>query len=294
MYTGNGVTKNFPIPKGYDGAVVVLKMPGGKGILMKQGESYTIENGRVVFTVAVPSGIEVCFDEREAEIIPSSQKNYVIIRSDGTIEEVSEDPAVLLAEAREILTASEKIAGEVERAVNEAKNYIAETVSASHGDLDGRLDGYSKTAQNIANETAARVKSEVTKEFADLFEEMRSERKRLRGELAAAEILKNEMKTLVRTALDTTKTAIFTECEDVITSCRDMKKLKDEIAVLADEAQETLRKTAREEAEEFRTKLAEGVEDLKNLRIKLEENFNMLNNKITNRWEVLEERLRNG
>ena len=293
MYIGNGVTKRFPLPDGFDGTTVILKMPGGRGILMEHGKGYTVENGVVVFAVAVPSGIEVCFDESEADIITSSPKNYVIIRSDGTIEEITEDPSVILNEAREILTASMTRASEIEHAVSEAKNYIAEAVSNSRGDLDGRLDGYAKTAKTIANETALNVKSEIESAMAAMFEELKAQRSEVREELSSTEHLKDEMNSLVSKALETTKKAIFQECAEIISACKDMRELKADLAVQAFDAQESVRKAASETAEECKSKLSEELEYLKNLRIKLEENFETLNAKINNRWEIFEERLRN-
>ncbi len=40
MYTGNGVTKKFPIPSGYDGSTVYLIFPTGQNIKMVQREYY--------------------------------------------------------------------------------------------------------------------------------------------------------------------------------------------------------------------------------------------------------------
>ena len=63
MYTGNGVTRKFPLPIGYDGGVVYLIFPTGKSIKMVKDEGYTVSEGAVYFSAAIPAGVVVSFTE---------------------------------------------------------------------------------------------------------------------------------------------------------------------------------------------------------------------------------------
>ena len=63
MYTGNGVTRKFPLPAGYDGSEVYLIFPTGKSIKMREGEGYTVSEGAVYFSAAIPAGVVVSFTE---------------------------------------------------------------------------------------------------------------------------------------------------------------------------------------------------------------------------------------
>ena len=151
MYIGNGVTKNFPLPEGYDGSVVILRIPGGKGIRMTRGEGYEVKEGSVNFYAPVPSGVEVIFDELSvSEMMSKTAGNYVVIYGDGTTKEVSEDPVILLAEAQKVLNESKLRSDEVIQAGRETVSYITGLIGTLKADLEGRLDGYSLNAEEIA------------------------------------------------------------------------------------------------------------------------------------------------
>ena len=114
MYTGNGVTKKFPIPAGYDGSKVYLIYPTGKSIKMVKDEGYTVSDGTVYFSAAIPAGVVVSCDEPEGYgETPTQGTGYVVIYNDGHIVEVADDPAEYLAQSQKVLTEAKKHYAEV-------------------------------------------------------------------------------------------------------------------------------------------------------------------------------------
>ena len=173
MYIGNGITKKFLIPQGYDGSVVVLSTDGGKGIRMAEGEAYEIQNGYVVFYSAVPIGIKISFDEADAtEIMKKTSGAYVVIYADGTMKEVDEDPTLLLEEARKILADTKQTLKETEQVTSDAQKYMTSMLSSSGADLDGRLDGYSQIAQKAVDEAIITAKRELTESWSATLERL--------------------------------------------------------------------------------------------------------------------------
>ena len=110
MYAGNGVTKRFKIPEGYDGSEVYLTFPGGKTIRMHECEGYEVSGDYVKFDAAIPAGIRISFEE-SADGEELNSKGYVVIYGDGSIKEVDEDPVKYLEETQRLLTEAEKQKG---------------------------------------------------------------------------------------------------------------------------------------------------------------------------------------
>ena len=292
MYIGNGVTKKFPIPSGYDGSVVILKMPNGSGYRMLQGDAYYIQDGYIIFNSAVPAGIEITFDLSDAaEIVKSSSKNYVVIHSDGTIEEVNEDPDLILEEAKNLLIEAKKQAAEAAQALDAAQKYIANSLSSTTADLDGRLDGYAKLAQEAISEAAKKTGDNIKSEWAASLDRILIESKSVREDLTQLQKLKRDIQDLQDNSLNIIKQTANDYIEKIAKDCEEIRKIKPELDLYKLEIKKDFRRIVENAAESMKQKVNQQMEELNSMKAKAEENFNTLNTKINNRWDLLRGRL---
>lgn len=288
MYTGNGVTKKFPLPEGADGSVVILKTPGGKGVRMAQGTAYSIQDNTVYFYAAPPAGIEISFDESDAnEIIDSGSNSYIIIYANGKIEEVDEDPVIILSEAKKLLTEAKKCAAEITQAYDDAKSYIASVISNSGADLDGRLDGYSKLIEQNIADAALKTTEKITAEWAYTLERVNFEAKNIRETLLEIEKEKAEINQISTTAAGQTKTEIIEKCAIILESCNELKSLKTELEKISTETKQQILNTVDKAINEVQEKINYEINKLREYRTSTENYLDTLNKKITNRWGML-------
>ncbi len=288
MYIGNGVTKKFPLPAGYDGNVVILKIPNGKGVRMIQGEGYVVKDGVINFYAPVPDGIEILFDNTgEIELMSTKSKSYVVIYSDGSIREVDEDPTLMLEEARKILTDAKKAAIELNQNIEDAKTYMSRVLSNSGADLDGRLDGYSsKVAESVA-EAALQVKTQITNEWSATLERLEVEKATVKKYSQTVEQVKDKLEHLSFNIAQNLRDELLSKCNDVLQNCEDLKILKTEIQSIAAKVKLEVAQISRNAVEEMRLKINEELELLRNLRAKMESDYNNLNTRINNRWNLM-------
>ena len=288
MYTGNGVTKNFPIPEGYDGRVVILRMPGGKGIRMTEGESYEVKDGSVCFFAAVPAGIEILFDElSEAEMMSNNAGNYVVIYGDGTISEVDEDPVLILAEAKRLLNEAIQCKDEAEHSCREAAGYVTGLTDSLKAELKGMLDGYEMTAGEIAAAEAAEAKSRITTDWAETLERIAAETKAAKESRYEVEKLLEETRQIAVNAAMAVRDEIALKCDQVLKGCEALKELKNEINETGRILKQELEKTYYDVREKVNITASEELEILKSLRLRIEDDYNTLSAKINARWEFL-------
>ena len=288
MYIGNGVTKKFPLPEGYDGSVVVLKMQNGKSVRMTEGEGYIIKDNSVNFYAPVPAGIEISFDvPDENELMKKNTSNYVVIYSDGSMREVDEDPTLILTEAQNILREAKNEADEIKEAVSNAKEYMTSMLNSSGADLDGRLDGYSVKVEEMINDAAHATKQTILNEWLSTLDRLNAESKSIREDLSELQKIKKEIQNSVDTTAENFKNEILSQCEEVFTKYEEIKKIRPELEIYSLELKGELKQIMLETSDEMRIKINEEVEFLRNLRTKMEEDFNTLNTKINNRWEML-------
>ena len=74
---------------------------------------------------------------------------------------------------------------------------------------------------------------------------------------------------------------------EALESCEEVRKLKPELALYSLEIQKELKQIVINYEDEIRTKINEELDLLRNLREKMEEDYNTLNIKINNRWDIL-------
>ena len=288
MYIGNGVTKKFPLPAGYDGSVVILKIPNGKGVRMIQGEGYTVKDGAVIFYAPVPSGIEILFDDTgEIELMSANSKSYVVIYADGSMREVDEDPTLILDEAKKILTDAKRVAAELEQNISDAKTYITSVLSNSGADLDGRLDGYSSKVEESVAEAAEQVRIQIMDEWNAILDRIEVEKNTVKEYARNVEHIQDELESLSLNMAQTLKDELLSKCEDVLQGCEDLKILKSEVQTIAADVKLEVTQIAQNAAAEMRLKINEELELLRNLRSKMESDYNTLNTRINNRWDLL-------
>lgn len=288
MYIGNGVTKKFPLPLGYDGSCVILKLPNGKGIQATQGESYTIKNNAVVFITAIPAGIEVCFSESEVTgLISQDSAGYVVIYPDGIIHEVKEDPSLLLEEARKTLANTQKQLTELRAFVNDTKTYLSSIVSTTQSDLDGRLESYKRFADLSVSEMAMNVKKEITGDWLKMYDTLEERRKSIMSDTEKLEKLKTDFKRLVEKASYKAVENINKYYLEVKTIYETIKNYQPSLQSAVSEAQTQIQQTGYETKSEIRYLMTKEAEEIKNLRIKLEATFSQLNVQLNTRWDII-------
>ncbi|MBQ7192912.1 MAG: hypothetical protein IJR98_00900 [Synergistaceae bacterium] len=288
MYTGNGVTKNFPIPEGYDGKVVILRMPGGKGIRMAEGESYEVKDGCVCFYAAVPAGIEILFDElSDAEMMSKNTGNYLVIYGNGTISEVDEDPLLILAEAKRLLGEAKQCKDEAEHSCTEAAGYVTGLTASLKAELKGLLDGYKMTVEEISAAAAAEAKSQITTDWADTLERIAAETKTAKENRYQVEKLLEEARQIAVNTATSVRDEIALKCEQVLKGCETLDDLKTEINETGKLLKNELEKTYYDVREKINITASEELEMLKSLRLKLEDDYSTLSAKINARWEFL-------
>ena len=178
MYKGNGNQRVFPLPADVDGSVVYL-VAGGKKVRMVNGEGYVTGNGNVLFSFAPPLGAEIIFGDEEvaAVEVPPTSKTMLVLHANGTMEEVSEDPAVLLAEARELLREAKAMlkaavsAQEAVRIIADEQRRIGEATFA------GRLAKYEGLAEESVKSAAMLARDDIQSLIKSNMLEMRNKHK---------------------------------------------------------------------------------------------------------------------
>lgn len=283
MYTGNGVTKKFLLPSGYDGNTVLLKMPSGETVEMLQGESYIITDNAVCFLIPPPSGVEVCFEvDDTTKLINKNSGNYIIIYADGTIKQVNEDPSIILEEAKKLLTEAKKTNAEALDNLSGTKEYIKGLFNTSGADLDGRLDGYARSAKDIALSAAEEARKSV---FADW--EMLSKRLNIQ-EIDLIDVFKkirlamnkaNEFQENIITKIKQQSEPIFQEAEEYL---KDLKKIMLDIQATADNSKIKINETLQTAINEMKATQSKEFELLKSLRLKLEKDYEQFNSQRLN------------
>ena len=287
MYTGNGVTRKFPIPSGYDGSKVYLIFPTGKSIKMIKDEGYTVADGAVYFSAAIPAGVVVSFDEPEGFGEEVGKTGYVVIYNDGHIVEVNDDPAEYLAQSQKVLT-------EARGHYNEVKEYAGATI-ADMVTLAGKLKD---EFEGILYESSQRGKEQIT-DLADLLKRqirteletalLEIERKAQTVEtgLQVMELLKREAQSAAQSAAETASAEVWSECADAVKACEAIEQVKKDCEYYAEEAKGAAQKAGFEVQAAMTTRANEELEMLRSLRLRLESDRETLNNRIDSAIEVL-------
>ena len=287
MYTGNGVTKKFPIPVGYDGSKVYLIFPTGKSIKMVKDEGYTVSDGTVYFSAAIPAGVVVSFEEPEEVSEETGKTGYVVVYNDGHIVEVTDDPAEYLAQSQKVLT-------EAKKHYNEVKEYAAATI-ANLTTLQAQLKD---EFERILYESSQRGKEQIT-DLSDLLKgqirtelenallEIEQKAQTVETGLQVMELLKKEAQSAAQESAETASQNVWTECVSAIEACEETKKLKADYEYYLEEANSAAQQAGLEVQAAMTTKANEELEMLRSLRLRLESDRDTLNARINSAIEVL-------
>ena len=287
VYTGNGVTKKFPLPAGYDGSEVYLIFPTGRSIKMKKDEGYTVSDGAVYFSGAVPAGVTVSFDVPEGYGSEEASISYVVIYNDGHIVEVAEDPAEYLAQSQKTLQEARKHYEEVQSYAEETITKMMELRESFANDFDGKLYMYTSRAQSTLENTAEVLKSTIHSELSAALLEIERNAQTVDAGLQIMELLKNETQRISETAADAAKMSVLEKCAETLSAYDEVKALAKDCEYYAEEAKSASRKAGLETEAAMRQKAEEELEMLKSLRMKLEADSEALNSRIDSAWEML-------
>ncbi len=287
MYTGNGVTKKFPIPDGYDGSAVYLVFPTGKSIKMINGEGYTISEGAVYFSAAIPAGVVVDFKEPENVISAGDTLNYVVIYKDGRIVEVSEDPTELLVQTQKALVDAKAHYAEVTEYAQEAVKQITKLKETLADDFERLLYEYSVKGKEQITENATLLKSEIHTELEGALLNIRKEVQTVEAGLQIMALLKSEAESSAKNAAEEARKQVVDGSAWVLDTLEDIEKLRVECDYFYQEAKSAAQKAGLEVQAAMTQKANEELEMLRSLRLKLEDDRSTLNARIDSAIEVL-------
>jgi hypothetical protein len=205
MYTGNGETREFPLPQENDGSVAYLVSPAGKAVRAKLDDAYSIRDGAAVFLLPPPSGWTVTF---ETPALLTGQgpaalaglggaQGLLVIYPDGSFKQLDRDPWELLAEVRIVIEEAGRLHAEAREAEAAAVAEIKALAAAAAGDLEGRLLGYGARAEDAIKAAVNGTAGELSEKLAVQLREIRNEheavQKELRGAKEYAKTLLEEM-----------------------------------------------------------------------------------------------------
>mgnify|MGYP007070241478 CR=1 FL=1 len=287
MYTGNGVTRKFPLPEGYDGSAVYLIFPTGKSIKMLEGEGYTVSEGAVIFSAAIPAGVVVSFSEPENVISAGDALNYVVIYKDGRIVEVSEDPTELLVQTQKELVDAKAHYAEVTEYADKAIDRVTKLKETLADEFEGLMYEYTKKGKEQITENAELLESKIQTELESAVLEIRKEAQTVEAGLQILELLKSEAGSAANSAAEEARNYVIAESVSVLNTLEEVKKLYAECKYYYMEAQSAAQKAGLEVQAAMTQKANEELEMLRSLRLKLEDDHEMLNARIDSAIEVL-------
>ena len=287
MYTGNGVTRKFPLPIGYDGEVVYLIFPTGKSIKMVKDEGYTVSEGAVYFSAAIPAGVVVSFEEPEDAGDTDGVLKYVVIYKDGRIVEVSEDPAEYLAQTQQVLAEAKKHYEEVKEYASQAVKDMMTLKSTLADNFEGLLYDYTTRGKEVITENANLLKSEIRTELEGALLRIQTEAQTVESGLQIMELLKKEAQQVSGTTAEATKQEILSKCYEAIEACEETAKIKADCEYCAEEAKSAAQKAYYEAQAALNRKIDEELEMLRSLRLRLESDSEAMNTRFNSVWEIL-------
>lgn len=294
MYTGNGVTKKFPIPEGYNGAEVYLIFPTGQSIKMQQDNGYTISDGNIIFSAAIPAGVVVSFEQPEEVSTSESDLKYVVIYKDGHIVEVTEDPAEYLRQTQNLLSDSQKHFQEVKEYAEQAITRLMQLSESLAGDFEGKLYDFTTRANERLENTVGLLTSQIHNELSAALLQIAEKTQTVESGIQIMELLKTEATQAAHTAAENIRLEL-TEKISAINNIHDsMTGIKSDCKYYLEEAKSAAQKAGLEVLAGMNTKANEELEMLKSLRLKLESDSDSLNKRINSAWEMLRSEQQNG
>lgn len=269
MYAGNGKTKEFPLPDGADGSVVLLTASGCAPVRLSDDE-YRVERGIAVLRVAPPAGVTVSFGFDDDTSGAVTDGACVVVYPDGSVKTMIGDPLDVLERCRAMLddAARErreclKIRAEVSALADEARE-----------ELKTRLLSFGARAEDAVGAAAAAARDDICL--------------RIKDEIAELRVTADELRTARKDAVNSARAAaeaadraaaecrveLRGEIERAMTDMRDawarVKEIKHEAELEAESARSAAVTAGRSVIEEVRPKFEAVFDDLRRLRGALE------------------------
>ena len=153
--------------------------------------------------------------------------------------------------------------------------------------FEGLLYDYTVKGKEQITENAELLKSEIHTELEGALLDIRKEAQTVEAGLQIMEMLKKEAQTAANSAADETEAEILAGCSSVVQIKIDVQAIRDECEYYYLEAKSAAEKTGLEVQAAMTQKANEELEMLRSLRLKLEDDREMLNARINSAIEVL-------
>jgi hypothetical protein len=201
LYQGNGITAEFPLPEGADGTKVYLTA-GGKTIRMKEDGSYRIDAGTVVFDIPPPDGTVISFQEDAPARVHGV---CVVIYPDGTVKEVTEDPYILLVEAKAERDGAKKLLHRIEDQLEKSERLIKVEGDIAKDKLTLRMEKYQDYIEEAVKGAAEAAQNEVKAYIDQKLIEMRKKHKETMDARTDVEDKRSRMESRIGEAAEKVK-----------------------------------------------------------------------------------------
>ena len=272
MYTGNGVTTEFPLPDGVDGINVWLTPPNGKSIRMETGTAYTITGGAVRFIIPPPDGWTVSFIDLLGT--ETMKDGYVVVYANGTMKIVQDDPAELLEQARATLDAAKTEREALKSFIDARGAEIKALANAAKAELESRLLNYGARAEEAIKAAAGAARLDAEKQVGSVIDELRAGQKNViaaKNEvLTASEAVKNAARTAADEAAARTALSINDVCAEALEAWRRFQALKPELEALAETAKNAAAAAGFEVRRDMTVQCGVLLEEIRGIRGRLE------------------------
>jgi hypothetical protein len=234
MYIGNGETREFPLPYGDIGGVFYSY---GDGRKIKLAESaYRIEGEaekNVVFEIPPPEGVTISFDAGGETGVKGV---CAVIYPDGTVREISEDPYVLLAEAKAERDEAKKLLKSAVDANEKTERFVKIEADIAKEKLSGRIERYSLLVDDSVKSAAAAAADE-TKEALRKFAEAAMETEaRIIDARDEIRIFLNEARSAAEESAENAAATVRERCACAEDALSEIRTIKESVMAMRTEA----------------------------------------------------------
>ena len=190
---------------------------------------------------------------------------------------------------------------QTQKALIDAKAHYAEVTAYTEGaieritslketladEFEGLLYEYSVKGKEQITENAVLLKSEIHAELESALLDIRKEAQTVEAGLQIMALLKSEAENAAKNAAEEARKQVVNGSAWVLDTLGDIEKLRAECDYFYQEAKSAAQKAGLEVQAAMTQKANEELEMLRSLRIKLEDDREMLNGRINNAIEVL-------
>lgn len=269
MYAGNGKTKEFPLPDGADGSVVLLTAAGCAPVRLNDDE-YRVERGAAVLRVAPPAGVAVSFGFDDDASGAVTDGACTVVYADGSVRVCAEDPLLIVSECRAMVEDISKI----RRGIMAVKGEIEALAAEAREDLNVRLLSFGVRVEEAVSVSASAARDEIGLRIKDEIAELRSIADEIRGARKDAVNSARAAAESADRAAAECRSEVRDEIERAMTDIRDawarIKEMKHEAELEAESARSAAVTAGRSVIEEVRPKFDAVFDDLRRLRGALE------------------------